>query len=216
MSRQAKRMKITARSIPMWSIPALAFTVEMGLCAVLAAAILDVFVRRPVRDGGSITTLLPGFAYAAATVMKVCLVAALISVAAVWVRVAVRHVTGAGSANKSSRPCPHLPVCGIVAVALPPLAPLVGALSVVAAQRFAYGSNAALASHFPPLARGAVFVMLAILLAGSVAAATSLVRRERPAALSVLGLATNTALLCLFWYFRFHALGFDQDLWAPR
>ena len=72
------------------------------------------------------------------------------------------------------------------------------------------------ASHFSQVARSAVFVMLAIISAGVLAAVTSLVRRERPILLPMVGLVVNTVLVGLFWYLRFYALGFDQDLWAPR
>ena len=47
--------------------------------AVLAAIILDVFVARPVSASASVTTLVPGMAYASATVMKVCLVAGVLA-----------------------------------------------------------------------------------------------------------------------------------------
>ncbi len=72
------------------------------------------------------------------------------------------------------------------------------------------------AGHFSQLARSAVFVMLVIILAGVLAAVTSLIRRERPSMLPILGLVANMVLVGLFWHFRFYALGFDQDTWAPR
>src|SRR4030095_6167880 len=55
----------------------------MMLCAILATIILDSLINRPVP--ASITTLLPGFAYGTALIMKVCLaegvVAAVIALA---------------------------------------------------------------------------------------------------------------------------------------
>ena len=35
-------------------------------------------------------------------------------------------------------------------------------------------------------------------------------RRERPGALSVLGLVNNALLIGLFWHFEFYALGFEH------
>jgi len=72
------------------------------------------------------------------------------------------------------------------------------------------------ADQFSQVARSAVFVMLAIIFAGVLAAVTSLIRRERPRMIPILGLAANIALVGLFWHFRFYAPGFDQDTWAPR
>jgi hypothetical protein len=70
-------------------------------------------------------------------------------------------------------------------------------------------------SHFSPLARSAVFVMLAIIVAAGTAAVVSLSRREQPRAVAILGLVVNLVLVGLFWHLRFYALGFDQDMWAP-
>lgn len=70
--------------------------------------------------------------------------------------------------------------------------------------------------QFSQVARSAVFVMLVIILAAVLAALTSLIRREQPSLFPIVGLGTNTVLAGLFWHFRFYALGFDQDMWAPR
>lgn len=179
------------------------------VCAVLAAAILDVFVRRPQEGGGSITTLLPGFVYASATIMKVCLVGVLVSGA-----------TGLVSrmfAQRQSAPLPSgLPVWGLASIALPPSALLFGALAVLAFQRLMDPGDVRSAGQFSQVARMAVFVMLAMLSAGALAGGVSVMRREQPRSVPILGLAANMLLAGLFWHFRFYAPGFDQDLWAPR
>ena len=72
IGRSGTAMKTSTLSIPIWAMLPVILTIETALCAVLAAAALDVFVSRPQQGGGSITTLLPGFVYASATVMKVC------------------------------------------------------------------------------------------------------------------------------------------------
>ena len=204
-------MKISTRSIPIWAIPPMVLTIETALCAVLAAATLDIFVRRPQQGGGSITTLLPGFVYACATVMKVCVVSALVSMV---VGLAWRLFAW----DSSKRSSPGLPVWGIASIALTPSTPFLGALAVLGAQSLgaAQGASVTSASHFSQVARSAVFVMLAIILTGVLAAVTSLIRRERPGMLAILGLVANMVLVGLFWHLRFYALGFDQDMWAPR
>jgi hypothetical protein len=53
---------------PVWSWP-LVMAVVVLLCAALAAAILDVGLLR--QRGGSVTTEMPGYVYASATVMKI-------------------------------------------------------------------------------------------------------------------------------------------------
>lgn len=179
------------------------------VCAVLAAAILDVFVRRPQEGGGSITTLLPGFVYASATIMKVCAVGVLVLAAA-------GLLGRLFASSPSNRSLSGLPVLGIVSIALTPATLLLGALAVLGLQRLIDPGDVRSASHFSHVARAAVFVMLTILSAGALAAVTSLLRRERPYILPVLGLAVNLILAGMFWHFRFYELGFDQDLWAPR
>jgi hypothetical protein len=203
-------MKVSIRSIPIWAVIPAALTVETVLCSVLAAAALDSLVRRPQQGGGSITTLLPGFVYACATVMKVCVVSVVLSavIGLAWRLLFAR--------NASRNPSPALPVWGTASIALFPLTPFLGTLVVLVTQNLTAAPVALSASHFSQVARSGVFVMLAILLAGVFASLTSLIRRERPALFPVLGLIANTILVGLFWYLRFHALGFDQDLWAPR
>jgi hypothetical protein len=176
---------------------------------VLAAAILDSFVRRPQVGGGSITTLIPGFVYACATVMKVCLISALVSIVVgltwrLWAR------------DASKRSIPNLPVWGLASVALTPSTPLLGALAVVGVQSLGAAPVDMSGGHFSQVARSAVIAMLVIILTGGLTAVTSLIRRERPLMWPILGLIVNLVLVVLFWHFRFYAVGFDQDRWAPR
>jgi len=166
IGRSGTAMKTSTLSIPIWAMLPVILTIETALCAVLAAAALDVFVSRPQQGGGSITTLLPGFVYASATVMKVCLVSGLVpAVGGLAWRLFVQ--------GPSERSRGGLPVWGIASVALTPAAPFLGALAVLAGQRLSAG-------HFSQVARSAVFVMLAIILTGALAAVISLIRRERP------------------------------------
>ena len=202
-------MRTSTRSIPIWAIPSVVLTIGTALCATLAAATLDIFVRRPEQGGGSITTLLPGLVYASATVMKVCLVSGLMSAVAglAW------RLFGRRPTRRASQ---GLPVWGITSIALTPLTPLLGALTVLGAQRLLAAPGLVSASHFPPIARNGVFVMLAILLAAVAVGVISLIRREQPRTLPILGLVVNMLLVGLFCHLRFYALGFDQDTWAPR
>ncbi|MGC4048562.1 MAG: hypothetical protein QM757_03400 [Paludibaculum sp.] len=183
--------------------------VATAVCAVLAATLLDAFVRRPQEGGGSITTLLPGFVYASATVMKVCLVGALVS--------ALAGLLGRLFAKSpADPPASGLPVWGIASLAIPPSTLLFGALAVLAFQRLLDPGDVRSAGQFSQIGRMAVFVMLAMLAAGALAGGVSAIRREQPRTAAILGLAANVVLAGLFWHFRFYAPGFDQDLWAPR
>jgi hypothetical protein len=193
-------------NVPIWILAPAILAGETVISAVLTAMMLDVLLRRPVVDGGSVTTLLPGFVYACATVMKVCIVGTLVAAIAgmAW------RFSAKGRATKG------VPLWGLVSLVLAPATPLIGTLVVVGIQRLFAAEGAVLASHFPPLARMAVFVMLAILSAGAMAAIASLYRSERPSMVPMLGLVVNLVLVVLFYRLRFYALGFDQDLWAPR
>lgn len=91
-----------------------------------------------------------------------------------------------------------------------------GALVVIVAQTVAGNAAGPLITDFSRFSRVAVAVSLLSILAGAVAAVTSLVKREYPRLVPVVGLITNAVLIGLFWHFQFYALGFDQDLWAPR
>jgi len=178
---------------------------------IVATAILDPFIERPA-GGGSLTTLIPGFVYAAATVMKVCLVAGLGSAV---IALIVRAFGGrARSESASGANGPRLPGWGIASVTLAPLTPLAGAIAVMMVQ---VRAPAALTLHdFTYVSRTAVFVTLALLSAGVIAGFLSLMKLERPRLLALVGLLVNSLLIALFWHLEFSAIGFDQDTWAPR
>lgn len=190
-----------------WAIVVVTLTLGTFLSATLAAVILDVLIDRPAQGGGSVTTIIPGFVYATATVMKVCILAGLVSV----VIAVMKRVLADRAENISAR---TLPIWGITSTALAPLTPLVGALVVLIAQTLA--GSAPLINDFSRFSRIAVAVTLFLISAGAVFAVTSLVKHERPRLLPVVGLITNAVLIGLFWHFEFYALGFDQDTWAPR
>lgn len=170
-----------------WAVPA-GLATATAVCAGLEAWLLDRFVERPAAGGGSITTLLPGFVYASATVMKLGMVAA------------------AAGFVLASRPAAGRPVCGLAALAALPLALLLGAAAVLIGQR---------CLSLPETARLAVFVMMTALLSGALLAVASWLRGERPARWAYLGLLATFALVALFRLNRFYARGFDQDRWAP-
>ena len=195
------------------------------VCGILAAATFDAFIDRP-ENGGSITTLLPGVAYATATVMKVCLASGLVSAVVALVRQVSARFRRSDSPSQldkdelsESAISPSRRVLynwGLLSVALTPLAPLVSALAVVIAQTLVEKPNGVSLSYFPQIARIGVLVMLVQISTAAVAAVISLNKREGSTALPVLSLVTNAVLIGLFWHFQFYALGFDQDRWAPR
>jgi hypothetical protein len=126
------------------------------LSAILATAILDALIQRPA-GGGSVTTIIPGFVYAAATVMKVCLVGGVVS-AGVTLMVGVfgshARPESALAADNS-----RLPRWGIASVALPAVTPLAGAITVVLVQQIT--SEVLSLRDFTYVSRTAVFVTLA-------------------------------------------------------
>ena len=103
-----------------------------------------------------------------------------------------------------------------MSVTLAPMTPLIGAGAVVTAQALAGAPRPLTMIDMSHVSRLAVFVTLFLIAAGAIAAVTALARHERPRLLAALGLVTNVLLLALFWHFEFHAVGFDQDTWAPR
>jgi hypothetical protein len=123
------------------------------------------------------------------------------------------RLTGRGASTPSRA---GAPVWGIASIALTPSSPFLGALAVVGVQSLVAAQDAIPAGNFSQVSRSALFAMLVIVLGGALAALISLIRRERPSLLPLLGLAANLVLAALFWHFRFYALGFDQDTWAPR
>jgi hypothetical protein len=198
-------------TIRVWVLAAGVLLVGTTLSAILATAILDALIQRPA-GGGSVTTIIPGFVYAAATVMKVCLVGGVVS-AGVTLMVGVfgshARPESALAADNS-----RLPPWGIASVALPAVTPLAGAITVVLVQQIT--SEVLSLRDFTYVSRTAVFVTLALLSAGDITAILSLTKLERPRLLAVLGLLVNGLLIVLFWHLRFYAIGFDQDAWAPH
>jgi hypothetical protein len=179
------------QSIRIWTIVVVTLTLGTLLSAILAAALLDALIERPESGGGSVTTIIPGYVYASATVMKVCILAGLVS--------AVIPLKKLLWAAENTLRAPSLsvqkpPIWGITSTALAPLTPLVGALVVLIA----------------------VAINLFLISAGAVSAVTSLLKCERPRLVPVVGLITSALLIGLFWHFEFYAFGFDQDTWAPR
>ena len=185
-----------------WAFAALILTAGTLLAGTVAALLLDTFVRRPP-GAGSITTLLPGFTYASATVMKVSVVAGLVAaVAAV-----TTHAFGGAQRGTAGR----LLTAGLASVALVPVALLAGTVAILLAQ-----TSAASVADFTYVSRIAVFVQLGVTAAAALAATVSLRRRDPPTLLAVLALTVNVLLIALCWHFEFYAVGFDQDTWAPR
>ena len=191
-----------------WIATTLLLTIGTAVSAILAAVTLDGLMHRP-SGGGSMTTMLPGAVYASATVMKVCLVsggvAALIAVGR-WI---------AGGPRTEAR-THGLPAWGLAAIALVVSTPWIGAVGAVIAQVFAGAGSGLSLGDLPQISRVAVFVQLAVLLAGAVPAAVSLKKNEHPRLVALLGLATSVVLMVLFWHFRFYAPGFDQDTFIFR
>ena len=184
-----------------WVIVVVSLTLGTFLSGVISAFLLDAFIERPVEGGGSVTTIIPGFTYATATVMKVCILAGLASIV-------ISLINRAASSNT--------PIWGIASTVLAPLTPLVGTLVILIAQRFAHSADEPSISDFSQISRVAVLVSLFFISAGAAAAVISLAKRERPRMVPVVGLIVNAILIALFWHFEFYAVGFDQDTWAPR
>lgn len=195
---------MTARTASrVWVLAAAILAPGTLLAGIVVAMMLDALVQRPP-GAGSMTTLMPGLAYAAATVMKVSLVAGLISAV---IAVASRAFGSATAANGA-----RLFTWGIASVALAPLSLLAGTVAVLIAQTPADLT----VRDFTYVSRTGVFVQLCVIAGGAIAAATALIKRERPRLLPMLGLIVNVVLIGLFWYLEFYAVGFDQDTWAPR
>ena len=198
-----------------WAIVVVTLTLGTFLSASLAALILDVLIDRPELGGGSVTTIIPGYVYATATVMKVCILAGLIST----VIPLMQRLLADKAENVVRQPIVSarvFPLWAITSTTVAPLAPLIGALVVIMAQTLAGSANGPLIGDFSRFSRIAVIANLFLISAGAVFAVTSLMKHERPRLLPVVGLITNAVLIGLFWHFEFYAVGFDQDTWAPR
>jgi hypothetical protein len=170
------------------------------LAGALEAVALDAFVRRPAA-GGSMTTLMPGAAYASATVMKVCVVMGMVSAAIAFLQPAQPR---------------GVSTYAIISIMLPSVALLIPPLFVMTAQAVVSRPAGPSLDDLSQFSRSAVLIMVLVMTMGAALAVMSLVRLECPRLLGVFGLITNTLLIALFWYFDFHAPGFDQDLWSPR
>lgn len=185
-----------------WALAAAVLAPGTLLAGSLAALMLDALVHRPP-NAGSITTVLPGFTYASATVMKVSLAAGLVSA---LMAVAARVLSSAPDAPTARRS-----TWALASVALPAAALVAGTIGVLIAQ-----PRAGLVRDFTYVSRTGVFVQSAVIAAGAIAAAIALTRAEHPRLLPLLGVIVNGLLLALFWSLEFYAVGFDQDTWAPR
>jgi len=198
----------------------------MMLCAILATIILDSLIDRPI--SASVTTLLPGFAYGTALVMKVCLAEALVAaVIALASRKGRREDPSPAPAQVVAAHDPpndtkdlsdtstKIPIWSILSVSLTPLAPLLGAIVVIAVQALVDKPDGISMSYIPMVARTGVLAMLVCLAAGVVSAVVGVFRREPPRLLPLLGLVINAFLIVMFWHLEFHKLGYDQDRGAP-
>jgi hypothetical protein len=146
----------------------------------------------------SVTTLLPGLTYATATILKVYIFASLAAAVIGW-------IWPIGEA---------VPAWALTSIFLPPAAPLFGTLVVLLIQPSLLSMTGA--RDYEQTARIGALAMFAPLFLGAVAALVSLHRREHPVATAAFGLFVNALLFGLFCFFRFYALGFHQDNWAPR
>jgi len=196
-----------------WGI-AIALVTFGTLCSsILATTMLDAFLKGP--GPSSVTTRVPGFVYASATVMKVMLVAGLVMIV-----MALGHRMWAaafGSALGTSVPAESgVPYWGITSVVAAPLSPVTGATVLTLAQVLARTPQPLTMTDMSRFSQTAVIVMLIVLIGGAVAAFASLAKGERPMSLPILGVIVNGVLSGLFWHFEFYAVGFDQDKWAPR
>jgi hypothetical protein len=221
-------MRISNHHFPTWGAMSVILIVMTMLCVILAAAVTDTLVVRPTVNGGSINTLLPGWTYATATVMKVSLLAGVVS-AVIAVVNYVRHrwlpiLRGSTTARTGDRPAQMMsptissgkrtPIWGILSVILIPLTQLIGALAVLIAQALMDKPEGVSRSYFPIMSRTGVLVMLGWLAVGMVFGLVALLKHERRRSLGAFGVATNAFLIGLFLYNEFYKLGFDQDRWA--
>lgn len=221
-------MKIPKYNLANWSVMSVVLIVMTMSCAVLAAILTDTLVVRPTVNGGSINTLLPGWTYATATIMKVTLMAGVVSaffamvnyVRHRWLpilrqsrtaRTGYRLAQAMSSANNSEK---RSPILGILSMILVPLTQLIGALTVLLAQVLVDKPEGISSGYFPIVSRVAVLVMLACLAIGAVLGVMAVFRRERQSSMGAFGVATNTFLIGLFLYYEFYKLSFDQDRWS--
>jgi len=183
-------------------ILAAAFAGTAAVSVVLTAVLLDSFLIR--YDRGSVTTMLPGFVYAIALILKTSLVEAAVLGAFAFVTMASGRPSEAQS---------KVPSWTIFSVLLPAAAPLLGTLVILVTQAIVDKPDADTVSYFTRISRTGVFTLIGILVAAIASAIVALVRRERPWGLPLIALATSIFVLVLFQYWEFYKLGFDQDRW---
>jgi hypothetical protein len=219
-------MNTSRQTIRIWGILSVApFAVTM-LSAALATILLEALLVG--REPASINTRLPGWTYASATVMKICLVAGVVAAVIALVNLAQRRWflvpepswlaasddRQEGITNPANISAKVIPIWGILSVALPPLAPLIGALAVLIAQVLVDRPDGASMSYLSLISRSGVLVMLGWITVSLILGILALLKRERPRSLSIFGLVMNACIIGLYWYFEFYKLGFDQDRWA--
>jgi hypothetical protein len=219
-------MNTSRQSLSNWGISSVTLIAVPILCAALATIMLEALLAG--REPASINTRLPGWTYASATVMKICLaggvVTAIIALVALarrrWFSVSEPAAAAASDdrqqcmTNPSNHSAKGIPIWGMLSVALPSFAPLIGALAVLIAQALMAGPDEAFMSYMSLISRKGVLVMLAWITASMILGVLGVLKRERPRSLSMFGVVISTCLIALFWYFQFYKLGFDQDRWA--
>lgn len=175
-----------------------------GISFVLATVLLELFAIRLV-DGGSLTTMFPGYVYATALIAKTSLiVSAILFLAAIGERLYERRLEDVSQSA---------PFWGIVSLLLPAVAPLIGAIVILVGQSLADTPKGFSATYFSEFSRAAVVTMMVMIAVSDVSAIRSLIRRERPIGVAVIGLLTTIVYWVLFLYWEFYRLGFDQDKW---
>lgn len=219
-------MNTSRQTIRIWGILSVAPFAATLLSAALATIMLEALLVG--HEPASINTMLPGWTYASATVMKICLVAGVVAAVIAlgdlarrrWFLVPGFATTAASDDRRERTKNPAnisakvIPIWGILSVALPPLAPLIGALAVVIAQALVDKPDGPSMSYYPFISRTGVLIMLAWIAAGMGLGVLALLKRERPRLLSMFGVVMSACLIGLFWYCEFYKLGFDQDRWA--
>ena len=214
-------MNGSGKSLPIWTITSVASITLPILCSALATILLEALLVG--YEPASINTMLPGWTYASATVMKICLAAGIVAAVIALMNLARRRwfaevATRAASDDQQARAtnpanpsAKSIPICSILSVALPQFAPLIGALAVTIAQTIVDKPDSA-SMNF--ISRSGVLVMLTWIAASLILGVVARLKGERPHSLSIFGVALNACLIVLFWYWQFYKLGFDQDRWA--
>lgn len=221
-------MRISRHNFLTWGAMSVTLIFVTMLCVILAAVLTDTLVVRPTVNGGSINTLLPGWTYATATIMKVCLVAGVGSAVFAVVNYVLlrwflnfRRSSIGQIGDRQAQPInPAIgfgkngSILAILSVFLTPLTQLIGALTILLAQALVDKPEGISRSYFPFMSRAGVLVMVACLVVGMVLGGVALFKRESWRSLGGVGVVMNAVLIGLFWYFEFYKLSFDQDRWA--